>query len=117
MSDKSLNYFFDFEEWSTLAVSNPEKFERLRQAKIAELIEKTDRQRQIRLRGLQWTIDRVRDQHKSSSVGTCVALSKLMWKTVGKLVKQLETHDKTNNVPVLHDQAQADIIPFRKIKA
>lgn len=117
MSDISPNYI-DFEEWSTLAVSNPEKFEQLRQDKISAFIEKTDLERQKRLRGLQWSIDRVRDKHKNSAMGACLAISRLMWKTFAELSEQIEIYDKARPIKPLPSQKQADIIPFAaKLKA
>lgn len=117
MSDTSSNYF-DFEEWSALAISDPEKFEQLRQEKISCLIEEAELDRQNRLRGLQWSVDRIRDQHINSSMGACLALSKLMWKTFSELSKQLEAYDKTKRSDTRQCQNQAEIIPLTdKLKA
>lgn len=114
MTDTPANYI-DFEEWSTLAVSNPEKFEQFRQDKITQFIEQTDKHRQVRLRGLQWSVDRMRDQHKNSAMGACVALSNLMWKTYSQLAERLENYDRTNSV---QPKTQTNIISFAdKLKA
>lgn len=117
MPDTSANYF-DFEKWSALAVSDPEKFEQLRQEKISAFIEDAEQDRQNRLRGLQWSVDRIRDQHSNSSMGACLALTKLMWKTFAQLSQQLETYDKSKGTDTRQCQHQADIIPFTdKLKA
>lgn len=111
MSDTSANYI-DFEKWSALAVSDPEKFEQLRQDKISAFIEKADQTRQNRLRGLQWSVDRIRDKHTNSSMGACLALSQLMWKTFAELSEQLEAYENAKNTAPNKAPDQADIIPF-----
>lgn len=117
MSDTSASCI-DFEEWSALAVSDPEKFEQLRQDKISAFIEQAEQNRQNRLRGLQWSVDRIREQHTNSSMGACLALSKLMWKTFAELSQQLEAYDKAKGADTRQYQNQADIIPFTdKLKA
>ena len=81
----------DFEHWSTLASSDPQKFEELRKDKISNLINGTSGQRQKRLLGLQWQIDSVRKQHKDSSVAACLAISELMWETFHQLAEVLQS--------------------------
>jgi len=110
MSDISVNHI-DFEEWSTLASSDPEKFEQLRQEKISSFIESAKQNRQQRLQGLQWQIDRTRERHKGSTVASCHAISKLMWQTFEQLSAMIQTQTKNNPVsdkPI----AEADIITF-----
>ena len=101
----------DFEHWSTLASSDPQKFEELRKDRISDLINGTSGQRQKRLLGLQWQIDTVRDQHKDSSVAALLAISELMWETFQQLTEVLQSQAEsglTATIPAM----QANIITF-----
>jgi len=90
MSGNSINDI-DFEYWSILASTDPKKFEQLRQDQITAIIEKTSSQRQQRrLRGLQWRIDIIREQHKDSAMAACIAISELMWETFEQLAELLQ---------------------------
>lgn len=103
----------DFEHWSTLASSDPEKFEELRKDKISNLINGTNGQRQKRLLGLQWQIDAVRTQHKDSSVAACLAISELMWETFQQLAEVLQSQAESGlSAPI--PTMQANIITFSK---
>lgn len=113
MSGISINGI-DFEHWATLASSDPEGFEQLRQDKISALIERSTSQRQQRLRGLQWKIDQIRDKNKDSTMAACLAISELMWETFEHLVEVLQSqnenglHKPTSTSP----QQTGQIIPF-----
>ena len=101
----------DFEHWSTLASSDPQKFEELRKDKISDFINRADGQRQKRLFGLQWQIDTVRAQHKDSSVAACLAISELMWETFQQLAEVLQSQAEsglTEHTPTM----QVNIITF-----
>ena len=101
----------DFDHWSTLASSDPQKFEQLRKDKISNLINGANGQRQKRLLGLQWQIDSVRKQHKDSSVAACLAISKLMWETFQQLAEVLQSQAEsglTSPTPTM----QENIITF-----
>lgn len=101
----------DFEHWARLASTDPQKFEQLRQDKITALIERASGKRQQRLRGLQWQIDTIRDQHKDSAMAACLAISELMWETFEHLAELLQAQaEKGLSAPV--PQLQAKIIPF-----
>ncbi|MDH5599972.1 MAG: DUF3135 domain-containing protein [Gammaproteobacteria bacterium] len=102
----------DFEYWSLLASTDPEKFEQLRQDQIDLLIEKASSQRQKRrLRGLQWRIDKIREQHKDSAMSACIAISELMWETFEQLSGLLHSiQDDGFSAPVT--PMQANVIPF-----
>ena len=109
MADSSKNHI-NFEEWSTLASTDPEKFEQLRKDKIANFIRNANKERQQRLKGLQWQIDRTRDKHKGSSVASCIAISKLMWQTFYQLSDTLQSHAK--NEPLDIRNVPAKILSF-----
>ena len=85
----------DFEHWSSLASSDPQKFEELRKDKISNIINRASGQRQKRLLGLQWQIDSVRKQHKNSSVAACLAISELMWETFHQLSEVLQSQTES----------------------
>ena len=112
MSEHSSNKI-DFEHWSTLASTDPEQFEALRQDRISTLINQTSGQRQQRLLGLQWQIDRVRSQHKNSTVAACLAISELMWKTFSELADVLQAQAESNLSAAL-PHMDANIIAFPK---
>ena len=111
MSGNSINNI-DFECWSVLASTDPQKFEQLRQDQIAAIIERAPSQRQQRrLRGLQWRIDQIREQHKDSAMAACMAISELMWETFEHLAQLLQsTSNRHLSAPTL--PRQANIIPF-----
>lgn len=109
------NSNINFEYWLLLASTNPQKFEQLRKDKISAAIENaTGFQRQRRLRGLQWRIDIIREQHKDSAMAACLAISNLMWETFEQLAELLQAQAKNGltPVPVKIHKFKANIIPF-----
>jgi len=72
---------FNFNEWSNLANTDPEEFERRRQQAIEETILAMPKAKQQRIRGLQWRIDQERKLSKSP-IAACIKLSGMMWDTV-----------------------------------
>ncbi len=115
MSEHSISDI-DFENWVTLASTDPQKFEQLRHDKISAIIERTSGQRKQRLRGLQWRIDTIRNQHKDSATAACIAISELMWETFERLSELLQAqaeNDLTISSSALPPAATAtNIIPF-----
>ena len=101
----------DFDYWSNLASTDPQKFEQLRQDKISETIAKASSHRQKRLRGLQWRIDLIRSQHKESATAACLAISELMWETFEQLADILQSQ-ADNGLSTPTPQIQMNIIPF-----
>ena len=81
-----------FEELSTMAKNDPEKFEAFRLSQIEKTIESAPSQIQNRLRGLQFQVDCQRKIHKSP-MGACLAISKMMHQSLAKL------HDTLNGTP------------------
>jgi hypothetical protein len=107
----NLNCEFDFEKWALLASSDPESFEKLRQDKIAAVIEKATNNHQPRLRKLQWRIDQVRNINKTSTMAACLAISDLMWDTFEQLNELLQRQAKNScNAPL--NIPEAKIIRF-----
>ena len=100
----------DFEHWSTLASTDPRKFEELRQNKILALINNSNSQRKQRLLGLQWQIDTIRARHKDSTVAACLAISQLMWETFNQLSDVLQAQTDTTISPGPSDVTENIVI-------
>lgn len=111
MSGSSI-FDIDFEYWLELASTDPQKFEQIRQDQIELIIENAGSQRQKRrLRGLQWRIDQIREQHKDSAMAACMAISELMWETFEHLSDLLHSTTECGlSAPI--PPMQANIIPF-----
>jgi len=69
---------FDFDYLSKLYQTDPEKFEEFRKQEIDKIIESAPDKSKKRLQGLQFQIDAKREIHKNSSLGACIAISKMM---------------------------------------
>ncbi len=69
---------FDFDGWALLAKSDPPAFEAKRKALIEQTIERAQPRQRVRLRRLQWKIDRIRAL-SSHPLGACVKITHLMW--------------------------------------
>lgn len=65
---------FDFDEWKELYARNPEEAERRREEMIAAVINAESEEKRERLKGLQWRINKVRERHKDSPLGSAIAL-------------------------------------------
>ena len=112
MSGHSVNDI-NFEYWAKLASTDPQKFEQLRQDKISAIIEKASSHRQKRLRGLQWRIDQIREQHKNSPTKACLAISELMWETFEHLAGLLRSQAQDGlSAPTSSPSIQQNVIPF-----
>lgn len=72
---------FDFDEWATLAKTNPEAFAQRRAAVIEAVIVSAPVERQPQLRGLQWRIDMERQRCKNP-MHACIHLFNKMWSSV-----------------------------------
>ena len=68
----------DFDEWVSLAKSDPEKFEAKRSEIIEAAISCHNPARQQRLRRLQWKIDQVRGL-SPTPLAACIKISNMMW--------------------------------------
>ncbi len=72
---------FDFEHWAALARTDPQGFEAERAAVVEAAIRRAPRDRQRRLRGLQWRIDQVRRTIRNPLVA-CQRIQDMMWEAV-----------------------------------
>lgn len=100
-----LDNWLEFDDLLKLANDNPEHLENWRKQQVESLIDQAPEECQRRLRGLQFQIDCERQKH-SSPMGTCVAISRMMYESMDKLNKALlgEHHDS--------QQPEAEVVPF-----
>ncbi len=97
---------FDFDAWRELAASDPEAFERERQAVLTHAIERAPAASRSRLRALQWRIDMERRRYRDPLVG-CQRLFTMMWEAVYHQGAIATTGGRD-------PQRQARILPFRR---
>ncbi len=104
----------DFDQWSHLAKNDPDSFEQLRQRLVDACITRAPEAQQVRLRRLQWRIDRVREQ-ASNPMAACVKISGMMWDTFSQLKV---AYDCIESAQVNNRQSvqlpSARIIPFKQ---
>ena len=82
----------DFDHWSAIASTDPERFEQMRQAVIDEVISRAPERQQQRLRCLQWRIDQER-RLAHTPLAACIRISNMMWEHVtspGGLINALK---------------------------
>lgn len=68
----------DFDEWATLAQTDPVAFEARRSCLIEDFIQNSPGHLQRRLRGLQFRVDMERRRARTP-MGACVRISGMMW--------------------------------------
>ncbi len=113
----------DFDYWSEIARTDPETFERMRDEVISACIDNAPRDRQQRLRGLQWQIDCLRAQ-SSNPLSACIKISSMMWDTLqrlGHLSQDLNNPGALSGPALEPGQsaakpAEATILSFRPLK-
>ncbi|MEW8026740.1 MAG: DUF3135 domain-containing protein [Candidatus Thiodiazotropha sp.] len=71
------NRNLDFDHLLQLAERDPMRFENMRQAAIDDFISTLPRERQQRMRQLQWRIDQ--ERRNRSPLSACVKISNMMW--------------------------------------
>lgn len=74
----------DFDYWLQLAQDDPERFESLRSETLETCIKRATDSQQVRLRCLQWRIDRIREKTKNPMMA-CIRISDMMWDTFSHL--------------------------------
>lgn len=82
---------FDFDYWRKLAAEDPQGFEVARRSAVAALIQRAPKERQQRMQGLQWRIDRIRET-APNPMSACLKISSMMWDNMlgeGGLVETL----------------------------
>jgi len=115
-NNESIPDLLDFEEWSTLARSDPESFEKKRLETIELFFTSVPEEKRRRLRGLQWQVDQTR-QLTRTPMAACIAISNMMWDSLHRLsIHQRELQDLTSGQPAActtHEQVAATILPFQ----
>jgi hypothetical protein len=70
-----------FDEWATLAKSDPQAFERQRRQVIDRAILAAPANRQQQLRRVQWKLDQIRSTSRTPMVA-CLRMQSLLWESV-----------------------------------
>ena len=70
-----------FDEWRSLATSDPEEFEQARRRVLDTVIAQSSEKRRQRLKAMQWRIDRLRER-SATPLAACILLSDLMWNSL-----------------------------------
>lgn len=111
------NNAFDFDEWSSLARTDPEAFETRRQAMIHEFIDSVPAHRRRRLHGLQWRLDAERLRARTP-LAACVRLQSLMVGQVqGELLPALRAligPAADHPAPRADARPRAEVIPLHR---
>lgn len=84
----------DFETLSALAQTDPTSFEALRAQTIDAAIARAPAASRLRLRRLQWRIDRVRE-HARTPLAACIRISDMMWHSFNDLNRLYQYLDET----------------------
>ena len=77
-------YSLDFDEWMRLAKNNPDEFEAKRLKQIEIFFNNVPKEKQQRLKGLQWQIDQTRKLSRNP-LASCIAISNMMWDSMNRL--------------------------------
>lgn len=112
---------FDFDEWMTLAKTDPEAFARRRREAIENLIAGAPQARQQRLRGLQWSID-AELQTCRTPLQSCMRIFDRMWDSVYGADGLLDALKALGNPPLFPVSANqsgkpvesAKVLPFKR---
>jgi hypothetical protein len=107
-------YVTEFDEWASLAATDSDAFERMRQELIDEFIESAPPGRRNRLRCLQWRIEQERNRSRTP-LGACIRISRMMWDSItgqGGLVEQLTNLRHSMEHPGQNLPRQAKIVEF-----
>ena len=87
---------FDFDEWSYIAKTDPEKFELMRQQLIDDVLAQVPDHLRQRIKQQQWQIDQICKQ-ADSPLAACIQISQKMWDSVygeKELLTALQTPEK-----------------------
>lgn len=91
----------NFDEWASLAQSDPAAFEERRSCLIEDYIQNSPYHLQRRLRGLQFRVDMERRRARTP-MGACVRISRMMWDALlgeGGLRDSLNTFASVSAAP------------------
>ena len=100
---------FDFDGWRHLAEHDPNAFERRRREAVERVIQRAPEPKRQRLRALQWRIEQLR--RRSTPLGACVQLTRMMWDSVTGERGLMEALQGRTGPPAAERAAQ--ILPWR----
>lgn len=104
----------DFDEWRTLATTDPEAFEAMRRKVLQAAIERVPEGRRRRLVGLQWQVDQIR-RRSATPMAACISLSDMMWEAFAGDKGLLQTlQGGRNKVGKDTSNNTAEVIPIQK---
>ena len=106
---------FNFDEWSRLARSNPDAFERRRRDAIDFAISRASARSQPRLRRLQWRID-MEIRRAKTPMAAYLRVSSMMWDSVvGErgLLRAVEALRNLEAPEGASRESMADVVLFR----
>ncbi|TVZ38471.1 uncharacterized protein DUF3135 [Alteromonadaceae bacterium 2753L.S.0a.02] len=109
-----MNKWPSFEQLAKMAETHPEALEQFRQREVEALIDSAPVEMQRRLRGLQFQIDCQRQLHPTP-VGACLAISKMMHESLGRLQRALhglQSEAELDSQSPSQAANGAQIIPF-----
>ena len=72
---------FDFDAWVELARQDPQAFEEKRKHIIEAAIQGAPKEKQQRLRCLQWKLDKIRETSRTPMMA-CLQINRLLWENV-----------------------------------
>ncbi len=101
----------NFDEWVRLAQSNPTAFEARREVALSSYIEQQPQGQRLRLRRLQWRVDRERER-AANPVASCLALYTMMWDSLVGDGGLLESCSGEASPAVSPDRKSAAVLPF-----
>ena len=103
---------WDFSYWMDLALNDPEQFELERAETIYRAIENAPAEMRIRLKRLQWRVDKARERSASPMAAT-LEISRMMWDSFHVLRERYQeifnegVHDSRRQHPVKNAQVIA----------
>jgi len=104
---------YDFDRWATLARQDPASFEAERARVIEAAIRQAPREKQPRLRCLQWKLDQIRKTSSTPMVASLL-INRLLWKAVAgphgliERLNYLHAPHRDTQLP----RNEAEILPF-----
>jgi len=104
---------FDFEYWRRLAAEDPAAFESARASAVTALIEAAPPERQARLQGIQWRIDRLRER-APNPMAACLRLSRMMWDSLLGPNGLFATLKRLERIDGRSAQPPAKVLPLRR---
>lgn len=106
MDERRTGISLDFDAWRALASRDPARYEALRDRVIEAAIRRAPKERQHRLRCLQWRIDAVRRRARNP-LAAAIRISDMMSESAARLSEAL-------NGQTAPDRGTARVVPFKQ---